>query len=84
MVLPGQLTLHVDKGNLQRLCPAEDVVYNDIGVCILVNQGTIRLSKLLSGAIGIMNKCNVRCRPIHRAKRHDFIGLLGGIGSGKG
>jgi hypothetical protein len=32
-----QLTLHVDEGNVQRLGPAEDVVYDDIGVCVLVN-----------------------------------------------
>jgi hypothetical protein len=69
---------------MQRLCPDEDVIYNDIGVCILVNQDTIRLSKLLPGAINVMNKGNEHYRPIHRAKRHDVLGPLGGVGSGKG
>ncbi len=79
-----QLTLHVDEGNLQRLGLAEDVVYDDIGACILVNQDTIRPSELLPGAINIMNKCNKCCWPIHGVKRHDVICPFGDVGSGKG
>jgi hypothetical protein len=55
-----QLALHVNEGSLIQLGPAEDIIDNDVGVCVLINNTPCNIARLFHVILTLgMNAINV-------------------------
>ena len=76
-----QLTFYVSEREFKKLSPTNDVVDDDLRICIVVYGHTAFLGKFLPDAVDVMNEVDEGCRPISRPKWHNHIGPLDGIDS---
>jgi hypothetical protein len=73
------LAFDVSKHKVDELSPTDDIVDDNLCVCIVVNRDATLLGWFLPDAINVVNEVDEGCRPISWPKRHDCVGLFDGI-----
>jgi hypothetical protein len=69
---------------IKRLCPAENIIDNDLCVERVVDQETAFDGKCLPSGIKVMDKDDEDDWPINWSEWHNFPSIFGAIWAGKG
>ncbi len=78
-----KLTLHVHQGQCQRLGIAKNIVHNDVGICILVNDDAMLVHQILPHTVEVVDEGNEHGWAVNWAEQHYVVRPFCGIRSSK-
>ncbi len=79
-----KLALHVDKGKMIWFSPANNVVYKDVHICIIVDDNAVQLHHIFPGSVNILNEGDECGQAINGPKWHNIVSSFCCIWTGKG
>ncbi len=75
----AKLAFNLQQCRFNQLCPAENVINNELCIRIVINDKTLLLHNGFPLAFNVVDDIDKCCRAIWWAKRHDSISPLGAL-----